>query len=200
MKTKSFSLIVVMSVIISIICINAGCSVTMNTPLDESHSIENSECHAMMRMNLFFNRHYPDIKIKTDPNLLTKSDSINVDSGYRIIYYRFLSALSGLNTPYNDIDVFHRPIYTEYIYQCEDNIRLVNWYSRHQDMIDCDMFNEYYDLAKGILDGPDKRLPLDEFLDQVEVHYDSLELRLKIFEDRYSKYFNRSDDSSEYSN
>ena len=139
----------------------------------------------MKLMNHYLAITYPDI---IPPKYLFV-DTINSGEQFIIgnndIFYRFLSTVSGLPTPYNRIPGNICVEGNDWVY-CNDHIQLVNWYANNMDRISCEEFYEYYNLINYevpyLNDGED----LLDYVDRIGLYHDSIHTRLKIFESRHN--------------
>ena len=138
-------------------------------------------------MKAFLQDSYPNLDIGCELIALSNEDKNVIASDYDI-YFRFLSLLSGKPTPYNIEYGHYRVKNKDWIWH-DDNMNLVEWYKEHQDMIGCDVFNEYYGIEKGIREGPRFRVDdFDEYLRKSEEYFDSIFDMKEKFDAKYSNF------------
>ena len=154
--------------------------------VSSSHQSESdNHCHYMKLMNHYLAITYPDI---IPPKYLLV-DTINSGEQFIIgnndIFYRFLSTVSGLPTPYNRIPGNIRIEGNDWVY-CNDHIHLINWYANNMDRISCEEIYEYYNLINYEVPCPNDGEDLLDYVDRIGLYHDSIHTRLKIFESRYN--------------
>ena len=141
-------------------------------------------CHNLSLMNHYLAITYPDIVPPRYMSVdsLTSADLIVIRNNET--FYRFLSAVSGLSTPYNQIPRNIRIEGNDWIY-CKDHRDLVNWYVKNLDNISCEEFDEYYHLFNYEVPYPRKGEEWTDYVDRIGVYQDSINTSLKLFESRY---------------
>ena len=148
-------------------------------------SITKDICHNLSLMNHYLAMTYPDIVppryLSVDS--LTSGDMVIIRNNET--FYRFLSTVSGLSTPYNRIPRNLRIEGNDWIY-CKDHIDLVNWYVNNIDRISCEEFNEYYHLLNYVVPYPKKGEEWFDYVDRIGLYQDSINTSLKMFESRYN--------------
>lgn len=174
-------------------CLNGFCILSDNET--STHTMQNNgtpDCHNKKLMDYFFSKEYDKTLIEQNYKPTEKeTETINCSFA---IYYRFLSVISGIDTPYNYESIYVYNMSPELIYDSR-NIQLIEWYDNNRDSITCELFNEYYQLENDRLGGVGKLLlTTDNFEEREKIlddYYDSLMKRFKDFKKRYSP--NRTD-------
>lgn len=170
-------------------CPSGLCIVSDNDTL--THTIQKNGIHGCQNkklMDYFFSREYGKALIEQNYEP-TEKETETIDRNFAI-YYRFLSIISGLDTPYNYESIYVYNMSPELIYDSR-NIQLIEWYDNNRDSISCELFNEYYQLENDRLGGVGKLIILttdnfeqmEKFLDD---YYDSLMKRFNDFKKNYS--------------
>ncbi len=135
-------------------------------------------------MNHYLAITYPGII----PHNYLSVDSITTIDEYMIrnndIFYRFLSIMSGLPTPYNLIPENIMVEGNDWIY-CQDHINLVKWYANNIDNISCEELDEYYRLINYEVPFPHGGEDWSDYVDRIGLYMDSIKRNLKKFEYRY---------------
>ena len=152
-----------------------------------SSDTANDECYNLYKMNCFIQAHYPEVEINIEQKILNSYLNDGFDNDFAT-YFRFMSILSGLYTPYND-DMIFLNIYSDSILHNDENVKLIKWYSRNHEKIDCDVFNQYYNLEKAMRKGPQRQIDdFDKYLAYMEAYNDSLECGIEEFKTKYFRY------------
>ena len=180
--------------ILSVIMMIIGCTVVPSCRKRVNDSVvinviqyDSLNCTDLMRLRTFLKMNYPNLNIKNTLSTLSDKDKrvINADHD---IFFRFLSLISGKPTPYN-LEVDHYSVKNLDWLESSDNIQLAEWYEGHQDLIHCAIFSEYYNIEKGISEGPKSRVGnFDEYLKASEEFFDSVYCKKDKFEKEYSGY------------
>lgn len=148
-------------------------------------SVTKEICHNLVLMNHYLAITYPDI---VPPRYLSV-DSLSSGDLFVIrnneTFYRFLSAVSGLSTPYNRIPRNIRIEGNDWIY-CKEHVELVKWYANNLDSISCEEFDEYYHLLNYEVPYPKKGEEWSDYVNRIGLYQDSINTSLKIFESRYN--------------
>lgn len=138
-------------------------------------------CHNRELMDYFF-KHQNNNITNCDSLVLTFEDCKTIERSIPC-YFRFLSIMSGLESPYNfNRQMSHYTIISKELNNNIENLNIIDWYAKNQDSITCNKFNEYY-----LLESELKRGPMyygndfDEFLRINDEFYDSIEYKLNRF-------------------
>lgn len=141
-------------------------------------------CHNMELMKHYLALTYPDII----PPVFLYVDSLTSEDLFIIrnneTFYRFLSIVSGMPTPYNHIPGNIRIEGNDWIY-CQEHIDLVKWYAQNMDSISCGEFEEYYNLINYTSPDLKKGEEFSDYVDRIGLHQDSINTSLTIFKSRY---------------
>lgn len=143
---------------------------------------ENFTCHNKKLMDFYlskeFDKNLIDKKFKA-----SKNDQQIINNRYAT-YYRFLSIVSGLESPFN-----YEPKYIlNGSYELSHdyrNIKLINWYENNIDSISCELFNEYYQIETGFINIT-RITELEDIEKQIESYGDSIFGRLRDFKIKHS--------------
>lgn len=143
---------------------------------------ENFTCHNKKLMDFYlskeFDKNLIDKKFKA-----SKNDQQIINNRYAT-YYRFLSIVSGLETPFN-----YEPKYIlNGSYELSHdyrNIKLINWYENNINSISCELFDEYYQIETGFINVP-RITNLKHIEKQIESYGDSIFGRLRDFKIKHS--------------
>ncbi len=153
-----------------------------NAQLLQSFEDKHINC---IRMNAFMRENYPFLFLDSNIPFLSREDKLAIEKDYDI-YFRFLSIVSGKSSPYN-LDCGHYIIKNPDWIHLEENEQLAIWYDSNKNRIPCDLFEEFYNLEKGIREGPKIRTEdFNEYLRISEVFFDSIYNKMEEFEKKYS--------------
>lgn len=154
--------------------------------------IDSVNCKDLLRLRVFLKENYPNLSIKNASQSLLGKEKGSISDDHDI-FFRFLSLVSGKPTPYN-LEVDHYSVKNMEWIRLPENIQLAEWYESHQDSIPCEVFSEYYNIEKGIREGPQLRKEdFNDYLKESEEYFDSVFRRKDEFEKKYSGYL--SEDS-----
>ncbi len=160
------------------------CFSQQDTEFSTQPDVSYDTCHNLELMNHYLAITYPDI---IPPKYLS-TDSISAEDQFIIrnneIFYRFLSTISGLPTPYNQIPKNICIEGNDWIY-CKDHINLVKWYAINMHNVPCEAFLEYYNLINYEVPYPYNGEEWYNYVDRIELYQDSIQRNLKDFEYRY---------------
>lgn len=162
-----------------LVCIPMSWSQTASAPIKST-----DECRMLSLLNHYFAITYPGI---IPPKYLLPEGVTGGDQSIirnNDTFYRFLSMISGLPTPYNQIPGNIRVEGNDWIY-CRDHINLVSWYADNIDHVSCEEFLEYYNLVHYQVPYPYGDEEWSDYVDRIGVYIDSIQRNLKIFENRY---------------
>ena len=177
-----------------VICITmiSSCKKQLNdNKIYDASKYEREHCADFLRLSMFMKDNFPKLKISNTLTSLSERDKIAINNDHDV-YFRFLSLVSGKPTPYNN-EVDHYSVKNTDWIKLPENVQLAQWFESHQDMIPCELFSEYYNIEKGIREGPKKRIgDLDEYIRESEGFFDSVYEKREMFEKQYSGYL--SDD------
>lgn len=138
-------------------------------------------CHNRVLMDYYFKQQDNKIHI-CDSVVLSYEDYKTIERSIPC-YFRFLSIISGLDSPYNfNRQISHYTLSSKDMNYNDENLNIINWYIENQDSITCTLFNEYYQLDAGFMRGPVYRgCDFDEFLLINDAFYDSIECQFDKF-------------------
>lgn len=157
------------------------------SPVDKIYTEDSINC---LILKAFFKEHFPDLDIHGEISKLSGTDKIIMEEDYDI-FFRFLSLLSGRNTPFN-IEYGTYSVKNPSWIRLPENVYLAEWYECHQDEIKCEIFNEYYQLVKGMRKGPKIRIDdFEEYSIVTEAYFDSIYDKMTEFEHKYYKWLEK---------
>ncbi len=103
-----------------------------------THASDTINC---LVLNAFLKEHFPDLDIHGGPSNLSQIDCRAMEEDYDI-FFRFLSILSGKDTPFN-MEYGTYTVKNPQWICLPENIELAKWYEIHQDEINWEVFYDY---------------------------------------------------------
>lgn len=173
-----FSIIIQLTVILTFI---SSCFCFRNNS-DSTYAEQN--CHIKKQMDYYLSREFglnqTDQKCKASE--MDKKISYNENFA---AYFRFLSIVSGIESPFNyePKHILNNSYELSHDYR---NIKLVKWYLVNKRSVSCNLLNEYYQIEQGLIHGPLITSYDDDLHRQIESYGDSVFDRLRTFKMRHS--------------
>ncbi len=179
--------------IVTGIAVVSSCSKHLNdSPINDVILHEREHCADFLRLRWFMKDNFPKLNIRDTSSSLSKKDKRAINNDHDV-FFRFLSLISGKPTSYN-LEVDHYSLKNIKWIELPENVELAEWFERNQDKIPCEIFSEFYNIEKGIREGPQKRIDgVDEYMRESEEFFDSVYEKKERFEKKYSGFL--SDDS-----